>query len=502
MEQMLIAAWRAIRSMTIANRHQSGPMMLPASRTKIVATLGPVSRSPEVIRRLIGAGMDVARLNFSHGTHDEHAAAIRHVRQISVELDSPVTIIQDLQGPKVRIGALPAGALTLDDGQSIALVPEADFHGEPAALPIDYPHLAADAPIGATVMLADGLIELRIDSIDGAAVRCIVESGGEIRSRQGVVLPHVPLRLPSLTEKDRQDLDFGLAHGVDWIALSFVRSAADVQSLKDLLRARGATTPVIAKIEKPEAVDDLEAILNVADAVMVARGDLGVEMRPEKVPLTQKHIIRACNRRGLPVVTATQMLESMITEPRPTRAEASDVANAILDGTDAVMLSGESAVGRYPVESVRMMHRIAAEVEPAARFSAQDTAGTDVTHALSLAIGAVDKALELRCIVAFTTQGYSARLVSARRPRAPILALTPHPFVYHALNLLWGVRPIIVSERASALHEVVAITEHVLRERRLAEPGDRVLIVAGLPMGRSGGTNVLKLHVIGADART
>jgi len=325
-------------------------------------------------------------------------------------------------------------------------------------------------------------------------VYCRVISGGELKSRQGVVLPNVRLSIPSLTEKDIHDLDFGIAQKVDWIALSFVRCADDVKALKALLADRSANIPVLAKIEKPEALADLDAILQVVDGVMVARGDLGVEMRPEKVPMAQKRIIRACNQRGLPVITATQMLESMIDEPRPTRAEASDVANAILDGTDCVMLSGESAVGRYPVQAVAMMNRIASEVEPAAQFANHPHASSDETSAMSQAIATIDRSLELRSILAFTSAGYSARLVSSRRPRAPVIALTPSERVYHALNLLWGVRPIVVPDRAGTLEEVVRISEQVLRNRELAKPGDRVLVVAGLPMGVSGRTNVMKLH--------
>lgn len=466
-------------------------------RTKIVATLGPASHSPDMIRKLAQAGMDVARLNFSHGSYDDHARTFGHLRAIGAELGTPITILQDLQGPKIRVGTLPSEPLLLADGAEVTMIPREVFAGEPGGIPIDYPNLAADVPVGAEVLLADGLIELKVESKTGSAIRCRVVSGGELRSRKGVVVPNVRLNIPSMTEKDRLDLEFSLRLGVDWVALSFVRGADDVRALKALLAEKGAATPVIAKIEKPEAVADLDAILNVADGLMVARGDLGVEMRPEKVPIVQKQIIHACNQRGVPVITATQMLESMIVEPRPTRAEASDVANAILDGTDAVMLSGESAVGRFPVESVRMMHRIAVEVEPEARFPSHTPTGNDATHALSQAIGAIDRTTELRCIVAFTSQGYSARLVSARRPRAPIVALTPSLPVYHSLNLLWGVRPIIVPERAASLDEIVQITERVLRDQRIAATGHRVLIVAGLPMGQTGGANVLKLQVMG-----
>lgn len=449
-----------------------------------------------MIRKLVHAGLDIVRLNFSHGSHDDHAAAIANVRVIGHELGTPLTILQDLQGPKIRIGQLANEPLVLADGSVVSLIPQDLYCAEANAIPIDYPQLASEAKVGAEVLLVDGLVELRVEELGANAVECRVISGGELKSRQGVVLPHVRLNIPSLTEKDQQDLEFGIAQKVDWIALSFVRCAADVQKLKSLLAERGAAIPVLAKIEKPEAVANLDAILEVVDGIMVARGDLGVEMRPEKVPIVQKSIIHACNQRGLPVITATQMLESMIDEPRPTRAEASDVANAILDGTDCVMLSGESAVGQYPVQSVAMMHRIAFEVEPVAQFANHSHASSDETSAISHAIATIDKTLDLHCIIAFTSAGYSARLVSSRRPRAPVIALTPSERVYHSLNLLWGVRPVVVPERAGTLEEVVRITEQVLLARELAKPGDRVLVVAGLPMGVSGRTNVIKLHRI------
>jgi len=327
-------------------------------------------------------------------------------------------------------------------------------------------------------------------------VRCRVVEGGQLKSRKGVVLPDVKLNIPSLTEKDKQDLDFGIQQGVDWVALSFVREAEDVRALKALLAARGAATPVLAKIEKPEAVRNLDGILTEVDGIMVARGDLGVEMSPEQVPMIQKWIIRKCNERGLPVITATQMLESMIQEPRPTRAEASDVANAILDGTDCVMLSGESAVGKYPVKAVEMMVRIAREVEPHARFSTHPLARSDETEALSRAVTAIDQTLLLRWIAAFTAHGYTARLVAAQRSSTPVLALTPDPKTFHALNLLWGVKPLLIDRTATTFEDLLALTERVLREKHLAAPGERVLIVAGIPMGRQGGTNLVKIHTL------
>ncbi|MEI7983210.1 MAG: pyruvate kinase, partial [Bacteroidota bacterium] len=317
-------------------------------RTKIVATIGPASSSADMIRKLIEAGMDVARLNFSHGKYEDHALVIQHLREISDELGKPITILQDLQGPKIRVGELPGGKTDICKGESISLVPENEFTGQPGAIPIDYPYVAEEAKPGMQVLLADGLFELRVSSVDGTRVLCEVIEGGSLSSRKGVNFPNLNLRLPSLTDKDIRDLEFGLSQGVDWVSLSFVRSADDVRILKNLIAEKGYIKPVIAKIEKPQAIEHLEEIVNEVNGMMVARGDLGVEMFPEKVPMLQKRIIELCNRRGKIVITATQMLESMIHEPRPTRAEASDVANAIIDGTDAIMLSGETAMGDFP----------------------------------------------------------------------------------------------------------------------------------------------------------
>jgi len=465
-------------------------------RTKIVATLGPASRSAEVIRRLVHAGVSVARLNFSHGSYDDHARTVATLREVSSELDTPVTILQDLQGPKIRVGQLADDGLSLAEGDTLALVPEGEAAGQAGAVPVDYPRLAEEVRPGAQVLLDDGLIELRVDEVTPPAVRCRVVTGGLLQSRKGVLFPDTELSVPSITEKDERDLAFGIEQDVDWIALSFVRTADDVRALKARLARAGARIPVLAKIEKPQAVDNLDAILGEVQGLMVARGDLGVEMRPEQVPMIQKRIIRACNKRGIPVITATQMLESMIREARPTRAEASDVANAIIDGTDCVMLSGESAVGRYPVRAVEMMARIAREVEPDVVWTHHPPAETDDTHAMAQAINAIDRTLTLRCITAFTMSGYTARLASAQRTRAPVVALTPTRKVYHALNLLWGVRPLLIAGEARTVEDLLALAERTLVERQLAAPGDRVLIVAGLPMGQPRGTNLVKIHTI------
>lgn len=465
-------------------------------RTKIVATIGPASASPDVIRQLIKAGMDVARLNFSHGSHDDHARQIATLRALSQEMDTPVTILQDLQGPKIRVGQLPGGEVTLVPGEIVSLVPEADFAGAPRTVPLDYEHVAPSAKPGMRVLLDDGLLELEIVEVLGREVRCRVVEGGVLKSRKGVNLPNLTLPLPSLTEKDLQDVEFGLAHGVDWISLSFVRSAADVRTLKSLLSAKGATKPIIAKIEKPQAVENLDEILREVDGVMVARGDLGVEVRPEKVPMLQKQIIAECNRRGLPVITATQMLESMIREARPTRAEASDVANAIIDGTDAVMLSGESAIGAYPVRAVEMMNRIATEVEAGIAFKAYPADDPTDAHALSEGASAVARSLSPRAIVVLTTTGYTARLLAAERSKTALIALTSQASVYHALNLHWGIRPLLVAASVENFEGLVAHAEAALRARNLVTSGDKIIVLGGIPAGQPRGSNFMKLHIV------
>ncbi|OKH38976.1 pyruvate kinase [[Phormidium ambiguum] IAM M-71] len=465
-------------------------------RTKIVATLGPASNRPEVIEKLVQAGMNVARLNFSHGSYEDHARTVALIRTISEKLDTPITILQDLQGPKVRVGLLPKGKIDLIEGEKITLVPISEYQDQINTVPIDYPDLAADAKPGEQVLLDDGLLELQIKEIEEKTVACEVIKGGILKNRKGVNFPNLNLRLPSLTEKDRQDLEFGISQGVDWISLSFVRKAEDVRSLKELLAAKGADIPVIAKIEKPQAISNIEEIVDECDGLMVARGDLGVEMSPEKVPLLQKRIIRMCNRKGIPVITATQMLDSMINNPRPTRAEASDVANAIMDGTDAVMLSGESAVGSYPVEAVEMMARIAYEVEKDLRFENNPAAKSDETHALSEALNSIDRTLPLRCIVAFTSTGYTALIASAERPKAPVFALTHNIKVYHRLNLIWGVTPLLLDNQVETFENALLQAEDLLVQRKLVASGDRILIMGGVPMQRPGGTNFLKIHTI------
>lgn len=442
--------------------------------------------------------MSVVRLNFSHGSYDDHAQTVAMVREISAELDTPITILQDLQGPKIRVGELPDSGLPLVQGEMLTLIPSDEFTQQPHTVAIDYPYVAEEATPGTQILLADGLFELQVKAIEGNAVCCEVIKGGTLTSHKGVNFPSLTLRLPSLTEKDKRDVMFGLAQGVDWISLSFVRQAADIRTLKQFIAEQGKNhTPVLAKLEKPQAIANLEEILAEVDAIMVARGDLGVELPPEKVPVIQKRVIRRCNQLGIPVITATQMLESMIQNPRPTRAEASDVANAIMDGTDAVMLSGEAAVGEYPIQAVAMMGRIAHEVEKDVQFINFPAAKTDESHAISEALTVISDVLALRCIVAFTTSGYSAMLAAKERSKLPVIALTTEARVYHRLNLVWGVKPVLLDRRLNTFEEVIKLAETTLLERNFVTPGDRVLITGGLPMGHPHSTNFLKIHTVG-----
>ena len=470
-------------------------MLAPTHRTKIVATIGPASRSPEVLKKLVEAGMSVARLNFSHGSYEDHAGTIAMLRAVSEEMDMPITIFQDLQGPKIRVGDMPNGGLHLVEGDLLQLLPAADYTGAANTAGLDYPFLAEEAEPGTQILLDDGLLELSVKQIEGNAVQCVVVKGGLLKSHKGVNLPSLVLQLPSMTEKDIQDLEFGLSQGVDWVSLSFVRRADDVRTLKAFLAERGhADIPVLAKIEKPQAIQNLEEILAEVNGIMVARGDLGVEIPPERVPMLQKHIIRRCNELGIPVITATQMLESMIQNPRPTRAEANDVANAIVDGTDAIMLSGESAVGAYPVEAVMMMSRIAHEVEKELVYTNNPPAKSDVPHAISEALNAIEEVLDLKAIVAFTSTGHSAVLAASERPKAIVVAITANERVYHQLNLVWGIKPLLIEQEADSFEEVMTQVEDCLTERQLVTSGDRVLIMGGIPMHQAGGTNFLKLH--------
>jgi len=469
-------------------------------RTKIVATIGPASSSRDTLKEMVKAGMSVARLNFSHGSYEDHTRTIQLLRAVSEELATPITLLQDLQGPKIRVGQLTNGAIDLIEGETITLVPVGEEGHHADWIGIDYPYLAEEAEAGMQVLLDDGLLELKVETVESFKVICRIIQGGLLKSRKGVNLPDLSLRLPSMTEKDKQDLRFGVSQGVDWVSLSFVRRAEDIIALKQLLKSEGAPeTPVIAKIEKPQAIENLDAILEATDGVMVARGDLGVEMKAEKVPLLQKRIIKGCNLRSIPVITATQMLESMIEHPRPTRAEASDVANAIIDGTDAVMLSGESAVGKFPVRAVKMLSRIAVDVEGELEFVNNPPEKSDVTHALSEALNVIDKVLDLQCIVAYTESGYTAMIAAGERPNAPVVAFTPDRDVYHRLNLVWGVKPILIDESATTFEEMTQLAGSYLLEHDMASPGDQILIMGGIPSNQPQGTNFMKIQTVTAE---
>ncbi|MFQ5663149.1 MAG: pyruvate kinase [Terriglobia bacterium] len=467
-------------------------------KAKIVATIGPASRAPRMLRALLEAGMDVARLNFSHGQHSEHARTLRDLRHLTPLHKHSLAVIADLPGPKIRTGRLANGRpVELRSGQRLRLTGQ-HLVGNRERIAINYPRLAQDVRPGDRILLSDGLIELRALGTKGQEVLCRVSNGGTLGERKGVNLPGVKLSVSSLTPSDLGHLKFALAQGVDYIAQSFVRAADDVRQLKRLIRRAGHDTPVLAKIEKPEALENLGAILEAADGVMVARGDLGVEMSPEQVPVAQKRIIALANEHRLPVITATQMLESMMENPRPTRAEASDVANAVFDGTDAVMLSGETAAGRYPREAVEMMRKIICEAEAVPgrlphRIPAQPLRVAE-TVAETVAVAA--EQLQMKAIAVFTESGYSARLVSKARPAPPVIAFSPHLEVRRRLALLWGVLP----RRIPQVREVDALAreaERCLAREKLVKKGDIVGIVAGTPLGTKGTTNLLKFHTIG-----
>ena len=471
-------------------------------RAKIVATVGPASESEEILTRLIEAGVDVFRLNFSHGSYEKHEQVFRRIRTLSERVGRPIAILQDLQGPKIRLGRFANGSVEVKTGQRF-IITARKIMGGPGITSTDYASLPHEVKEGDRILIDDGLIVLRVRDVKSQDVHCEVIAGGIVSDRKGLNLPGALLKLPSMTPKDKKDLEFGVQLGVDYVALSFVRSATDVKQCKALIAKLGGTQPVIAKLEKPQALDDLQAILIESGAVMVARGDLGVEMEPERVPLAQKHIISQANRLKKPVITATQMLESMREHPVPTRAEASDVANAIFDGTDAVMLSGETAAGRYPVESVRMMVRIIEAAEQGQverglkvwqRREAEQT--LDATEAVARAAAQTAEFVGAQAIVAFTRSGRSALQVSKYRPHAPILSFTPDETTRRRMALYWGVLPRLLEELAT-LDEMTREVERALIRLGICQKGDPVLLVSGAPMSATHPTNMLMVHVIG-----
>ncbi|MGD9147648.1 MAG: pyruvate kinase [Anaerolineae bacterium] len=471
-------------------------------RSKIVCTLGPASDETATIASFVDAGMAVARINFSHGTHEDQARRIEIVRRVAKEKGCPVAVLADLQGPKLRVGLLPAEGMPLVEGETILLSDQESATDQPM-IPLPHPQVLRDVRPGDRALLDDGLLELQVLDSDGQQVRARVVTGGVLTSRKGLSLPHTSLKMPSVTEKDKADAAFALEQKVDYFALSFVRCDDDVRELRTWLQERGSDTPIIAKIEKPEALDCIEEILDASDGLMVARGDLGIEAPAEEVPIAQKRIIRACNRACKPVITATQMLDSMMRNPRPTRAEASDVANAILDGSDAIMLSGETAVGRYPIESVRTMARIAEVTERSMPYADWLVYGLQegtrsVTGAMGQVACEIAAELDAKAIITSTVSGGTARRVASHRPITPIIAPTPSRATYRQMALVWGVEPLLVDEFADTEAMIVTVME-AARARGLVQDGDLMIITAGVPLGGAGLTNLLKVHRVGEE---
>jgi pyruvate kinase len=470
-------------------------------RTKIVCTIGPASRDPASLAALIRAGMDVARLNMSHGDLEFHRENIRRIRQLAEELDKPVAILADLQGPKLRVGTMPSGGVPLRAGEMLILTTEPIIGGL-GRVPVQYEHLPETVKAGDRILIDDGLLELRVIGVEGREIQTQVVTDGTLTSNKGLNLPHASLAIPAITEKDREDLSFALEMQVDAVALSFVRSSAEVLDLKDQIRdvsALGRSTPVIAKIEKPEAVDNIDAIIAAADGIMVARGDLGIEMSTEAVPMVQKMIIRKCNQAGKPVITATQMLDSMIRNPRPTRAEASDVANAILDGSDAIMLSGETAAGKYPVLAVETMARIACETELAQAAlpmrAILPQPGPSFSEAVAHA--SVDTATDLnaKAILVPTVSGQTARTIARFRPHCSIVAVTPSPITQRQLMFVWGVYPIL-APRSNNTDQVLSDAVEAAQRHGYVGEGDVIVITGGSAGYGAGTTNLMKVHLI------
>jgi pyruvate kinase len=467
-------------------------------RTKIVCTLGPASDG-DILPRLVEAGMNMARLNFSHGSREEHGARIKRLRELADSRGMPLAILQDLAGPKIRIGEVPGGEVTVREGETFALS-AAPLKAGVTGVMVDYPQVIAETPVGVPILLADGNIEIKVEAKTDQALTCRVVVGGVIRSQVGINFPKHSLSLSAFTDKDREDLRFGIAQGVDFIALSYVRSRQDVLEAREFMRSLGADIPIIAKIEKHEALNRLGEILEAVDGLMVARGDLGVEIPLEQVPVVQKQIIAAANRVGKPVITATQMLLSMVSHSRPSRAEATDVANAILDGTDAVMLSEETAAGQFPVEAVQFLDRVSRVTEAhfphIAWLRAREPSGRqEIPESISYAACEMALDLEAQAILTNTEYGGTARLISRFRPRASIVAVTPRQDTWRRLCLSWGVFPLLIPPIRDTDHMLRVVEEEGLKAGMLKH-GDRVIITTGTPLGTKGSTNLIKADVI------
>ncbi len=471
-------------------------------RTKIVATIGPATSSPEMLKAIIEAGATTLRLNFSHGTHADHQRSIRLIRQTAFELNRPVAILQDLQGPKIRLGRFETGSIILAKGDRFTLTNRL-IEGTQQISCVTYDYLADEVPVGSNILLDDGKVEMVVEEInhEKGDLHCRVTVPGKLSNNKGVNFPGVYLSIKAMTDKDREDLMFGLDQGVDWVALSFVRNPQDIIEIKELISSTGKNVPVVAKIEKHEAIEQMEAVLSLCDGVMVARGDLGVELPAEDVPVLQKRLIATANRLGIPIITATQMLDSMVSNPRPTRAEVSDVANAILDGTDAVMLSNETAVGSFPVEAVATMARIAERIEQEETLNTNSRQSRDkrrsIPNAISQAVGQIAENLGAAAIMTLTQTGATARNVSKFRPKTPILAITPHVNVARQLQMVWGVRPLLVLELPSTGQTFQAAI-NVAQEKNLLTEGDLVVMTAGTLQGVSGSTDLIKVEIVTA----
>lgn len=468
-------------------------------RTKIVCTIGPSSESAEMLRKLVIAGMNVARLNFSHGAMEEHAQRIEAIRKIEAELGKPIAILQDLPGPKIRTGDMQ-GMVELQQGRTFVFTTRS-VPGNAEEINLPYPELVAQATPGQQIFVADGQLEFRVESATDTDIITKVIVGGMIGGRKGVNMPGAKISVPSVTEKDLAALDFGLKYNVDWVAASFVRCAADLDPVRSKIASSGKSTRLIAKIEKSEAVSDIDSIIEAADGIMVARGDLGVEIPLERVPAVQKSIIKKCNLAGKPVITATQMLESMIGNRRPTRAEVTDVANAILDGTDAVMLSGETAIGEFPVDTVTTMSKIAVQAEISLNHrhvTKQQTHGAEKSVTDAIAQGTVDIAIDLqaKAIITPTSSGATARAVSKYRPETPIIAAATTRATYRQLALSWGIYPVVVAQTRNTDDMLEEAVEGAKRAK-LVHDGDIVVLTAGVPAGVPGRTNLIKVQVVG-----
>ncbi len=468
-------------------------------KTKIVCTIGPATDTVEMMERLILAGMNVARLNFSHGSHADHAARVTRLREVSKRLGRPLAILQDLQGPKIRTGKLLDGKyVQLEQGAQFVITTN-EVIGTAARVSTTYEALPQDVTAGDRILMSDGLLEVRVVAVEGDDVITEVLVGGELRENQGINLPGVVVSAPSMTEKDAEDLAFGMTQDIDYVALSFVRCAEDVLDIKARIAAAGKSIPVISKIEKPEAIAEMQAIVDASDAIMVARGDLGVEMLTEEVPVVQKQLIEAANAAGKPVITATQMLDSMIRNPRPTRAEASDVANAILDGTDAVMLSGETATGKYPIESVEMMARIAEMTEKNIKHVHHDMPSRyyaekkdSIDDAISAAAYAIVQELPIMAVLALTISGMTALRVARLRPNTDIIGITPSEATYRRLSLVYGIKPVL-TDHISRLDDLTDYLRRVLVDEGHLKQGDLVVMTGGHPVSASRGTNFVKV---------